>query len=391
MPTRLTRGADSGKEDVVTISIDVTPSARREQSTGVARGRLLVAALGVFDGVHVGHQALITAMRADAAKRRASAVIITFDRDPDALLRPWMLQKLLSDSERLTLLRSLADELVVLTFDRRLAALSWQEFLDSCLLQKASLASIFVGRNFRFGAGAAGGIKELGQWADAHGIEFHVQELSCVGGQPIASSRVRSLVAAGDVEQAAVLLTRPFAVEGVVVSGQRRGSALGFPTANILVDADYARLADCVYGGFCQVGDERYKAAIATGRPPTFVSEDAADITTAEGRFPPGKGESSDKTAVVPHPGHFSSDGGKTSDAAKEADAFSTEESRPLNGPPVSPYILEAHLLDFSGDLYGRRVRLELLKRLRPMQRFDSVEELKAALCANVDWVARHL
>jgi riboflavin kinase/FMN adenylyltransferase len=235
-------------------------------------------AIGAFDGVHAGHQHLINAMKADAASRGVKPVVITFDIDPDELFRPEKVQKLFSNPERLSMLQEICDDILVVPFTRELAKLSWQEFLDQVIATKLQPLSIHVGSNFRFGAKAAGGIEQLQQWAAQHNGQVVAHDLLSIDGQVVCSTRIRTLLAAGDIQTANKLLTRPFRVSGVVRQGAGRGHDLGFATANINQAPDTAQLAAAVSAGYCTVDGQRYKAAISVGEPPTFSGQLGSEV-----------------------------------------------------------------------------------------------------------------
>lgn len=292
-----------------------------------------VCAIGVFDGVHVGHQALLGAVREDALARGAEAVAVTFDRDPDELFRPDQVHKLLTNKDRLAALRKFVPHVLDLHFDESLARQEWREFLDNLLSFLPGLKAIHVGTNFRCGTKAAGGIPQLKEWGAEHDVTITAEPLFIKDGQPVSASRIRALLAEGDVVTAAEFLTRPFALIGKVVTGAGRGTGLGFATANVEVDGHFAEMGPYVYAAYAVLEGERHKAAVSIGDPPTFSPE--------------------------------------------------TKEFNPL--------LLEAHLLDFEGDVYGKELRLEFVHMLRAMQRFDSQEELIATVKENIAWVHAHL
>jgi riboflavin kinase/FMN adenylyltransferase len=292
-----------------------------------------VCSIGVFDGVHLGHQALLKALADDATAREAKPVAVTFDRDPDELFWPERVHKLLTNEERLLTLRLFAAEVLELRFNHVLAALEWREFLDHILQVLPGLEAIHVGENFRCGVRASGGIAELRAWGAEHGVCVVAEPLLIVGEMPVSASRIRALLAEGKVRSAAELLTRPFALIGRVVAGAGRGADLGFATANVEVDGSFAAMGPYVYAAYACLDGVRYKAAVSIGKPPTFSAE--------------------------------------------------TQE--------FDPFLFEAHLLDFEGDLYGQELRLEFTQALRPMQRFETQEELIATVKDNIDWVRSKL
>ena len=292
-----------------------------------------VCAIGVFDGVHRGHQALLSALLVDANAYDAKPVAVTFDRDPDELFRPDKVHKLLTNKERMELLKEFAGDVLSLHFSSELAALSAGEFMEYLLQRLPGLKAIHVGDNFHYGAGASGGIPEITAWGADHDIKVVGHPLFLSDGAPVSASRIRGLLAHGDVQSAAGLLTRPFSLTGHVVEGAGRGTGLGFATANVEVDGSFAELGPYVYAAYVKTGDKRYRAAVSIGSPPTFSPETQ--------RF--------------------------------------------------DPFLFEAHLIDFEGSLYGKELTLEFIHCLRPMQRFDSQEELIATVMGNIAWVKENL
>lgn len=289
--------------------------------------------IGVFDGVHRGHQALIKVTADDAETRGAKPVVVTFERDPDELFCPEKVHKLLSNKGRIAALESIVPDVLALPFTKELASMDWREFLDYLLLRMPELKAIHVGDNFRCGSRALGGIPELTLWGEEHGIQVTAEPLLIVEGLPVSASRIRALLAEGDVKKANELLSRNFVLTGRVVEGAGRGTGLGFATANIEVGGHFAEMGPYVYAAYAHFDHKTYKAAVSIGKPPTF------------------------------------------SPITQEFD----------------PMLFEAHLLDFEGNIYGNELRLEFIEKLRPMQRFDSQEELIAVVKSNIAWVEEHL
>jgi riboflavin kinase / FMN adenylyltransferase len=256
-------------------------------------------AIGTFDGVHLGHRAVID----------GSDTVLTFEPHPLAVLHPDALPKLLSP---LPIKRDLiaglgVDELVVIPFDREFASKTAEEFVDEVLVDRLGAERVSVGENFRFGRGARGDAEFLGRRPE---FETRVVPLIEADGETVSSSHIRGLVLAGDVRRAADFLGGPFLFEGEVVHGDERGRALGMPTANIVPDARLVCPGHGVYAAFAQ----GHAAAVNVGVRPTFET---------------GRG-----------------------------------------------LLVEAHLIDFSGDLYGETLRIAFLERLRGERRFASVDEL---------------
>jgi riboflavin kinase/FMN adenylyltransferase len=269
-------------------------------------------AVGSFDGVHLGHREVI----------RGSDSVLTFDPHPSAVVAPQHTPKLLTNLQvKAELVESLGvQELIVIEFDADFAKRSAQEFIDDVHVEALSATHVSVGENFRFGNRAKGDPQML---AEDERFSTRVTPLLEVDGEIVSSSHIRGLVLAGEVEQAARFLGTPFQMRGEVVHGDQRGRELGFPTANLVPDdalvcpghGVYACLANDLTthdGG--HAGADPLPTAVNVGVRPTFVT---------------GRGE-----------------------------------------------LVEAYVLDFEGDLYGKQLRLDFLSRLRGERRFQSAEEL---------------
>ncbi|HVW82182.1 MAG TPA: bifunctional riboflavin kinase/FAD synthetase [Mycobacteriales bacterium] len=227
-----------------------------------------VVPIGVFDGVHRGHQRVLQHAVVAAKERDARVVVVTFHPHPTAILAPKHVPPMITTLERrLDLLhRHGADEVEVLEFTRELSLLSADEFVERVLVGKLSAVQIVVGRNFRFGHRASGDVDLLRK----HSLAVDDVPLLTEGGT-VSSTMVRDYIVHGDVEAAASALGRLHLVEGPVVRGDARGRALGFPTANVAVDEVIAVPQDGVYAGWLTRADgQRIKAAISVGTNPTF-------------------------------------------------------------------------------------------------------------------------
>jgi riboflavin kinase / FMN adenylyltransferase len=290
-----------------------------------------VVTIGVFDGVHRGHQRIVGRATETAAELGLPVVVVTFDPHPDEVVRPGSHPPFLSTARRRAeLLAGLGvDAVCVLPFTREFSELGPDEFVHAVLVDRLHAVRVVVGENFRFGYRAAGDVALLAELGEKY--DFAAEGVPLLGddGVTISSSRIRQLLAEGDVAAAARDLGRPHRVEGVVVRGQRRGKALGFPTANLEPPPHTAIPADGVYAGWLTRLDsagqeqERWPAAISVGTNPTF-----------EG----------------------------------------TEHS------------VEAYALDRDDlDLYGTHVAVDFAARLRGMAQFDSVDELVAQMHHDVD------
>ena len=236
-----------------------------------------VVCIGVFDGVHRGHRAIISRAVDYAHTLDAPAVVITFDPHPSEVIRPGTHPGLLSSvDQRCELLAELGvDGVCVLPFTHELAALSPEEFVDHVLVERFHALGIVVGANFRFGHRASGDTELLGELGLSRGFMVDAVPLVAGTGGTWSSTYVRGLVAAGDVASAALSLGRPHRVEGVVVHGDKRGRELGFPTANLGTIEHAAIPADGVYAAWLidePYSDEpvRYPAAVSIGTNPTF-------------------------------------------------------------------------------------------------------------------------
>ena len=278
-----------------------------------AEPRSREVAIGVFDGVHVGHRKVI-----DGAD-----TVLTFEPHPLRVLHPDAAPKLIMAFEiKRDVIEGLGvEELIVISFDDEFSSIAPEDFCSRILVQALGAESVSVGENFRFGAKARGDPQML---ASRDEFETRVVPLVEVDGEIVSSTRVRSLVAAGEVEAATRCLGAPFLLEGTVVEGDERGRKLGFPTANIVPSDDLVCPGHGVYAAFA---DGR-PAAVNVGVRPTFET---------------GRG-----------------------------------------------LLVEAYLIDFDGDLYGRTLRIAFISRLRGERRFPGVEELIAQMHRDVE-AAREL
>jgi len=226
-----------------------------------------VVTIGVFDGVHRGHQAVIGHTVEQAAATGLSSAVLTFDPNPLEVLRPEQAPtRLCSVSRRVELIRRLGvNDVRVLPFTAELSHVSAEDFIDTILRAELDARTVVVGEGFRFGHRASGTTDTLRQ----AGLE--VVEYGLVGdGDPVSSTRVRATVAAGDVAAASAMLGRAHEIEGVVVRGEGRGRGLGYPTANVAHHRLTAIPADGVYAGTTVVNGVEHLAAISVGTNPTF-------------------------------------------------------------------------------------------------------------------------
>ena len=221
--------------------------------------------IGIFDGVHAGHQELVK-----AAKAHGKVIALTFYPHPTAIFAPERTpMQLLPLEDRVSQLKAHgADEVVVIDFTKDFAALSPDQFIEEILVKKLSATHVVVGENFTFGHKAEGTAHYL-QSVDK-GFKTTIVKLSENRGNPISSSRIRGLIFDGDVERASELLTRNHYLVGPVVHGEKRGREIGYPTANIGLDALACIPADGVYAGWLTVENTKWAAAISIGTNPTF-------------------------------------------------------------------------------------------------------------------------
>ena len=271
--------------------------------------------IGVFDGVHRGHRHLIGKLVEHAQGADSRACVVTFKNHPITVLKPETRVDFLTDlDERTRLLGQLGVDLVVpIEFDRQLARLSSQDFLQ-VLYEKLRMRHLVVGPDFAMGHNRDGSIQTLPGIARRIGFSFNVVDLMTDPAGMVKSTTIRRQIAEGDVSSAAQLLGRNFAIKGIVVRGQERGRELGFPTANIQVAPGLTVPGNGIYATRAHLDSGSYMAATSIGVRPTFDDGLARTV--------------------------------------------------------------EAYLLDFSGDIYGQTVCLEFVRKLRSEEKFDSAEAL---------------
>ncbi len=229
-----------------------------------------VVLIGVFDGVHKGHQLLLNRAKEIADGR--SVIALTFDPHPMQVFAPDRAPTLLTTlSDRVELLKiHNADQVAVLKFNEKFAAMSPDDFVKDVLVGQLSASTVIVGKNFTYGHKAAGNVDSLIRDGLKFNFTVDVQELEAGDGEVISSSRIRSLVTNGEVEQARALLSRPHRLDGVVVHGEKRGREIGYPTANLGNLEGQTIPCDGVYAGWLTVGINFWPAAISIGTNPTF-------------------------------------------------------------------------------------------------------------------------
>jgi riboflavin kinase/FMN adenylyltransferase len=282
-----------------------------------------VVALGVFDGLHLGHQAVIELVVSLAATYDALATVVTFDPSPAMVLAPTRAPRLLATLEqRLEGLAALGVQQVrVLTFTKVLSLETAEEFIDRVLVRELQARCVVVGEDFHFGHDREGTVDLLRALGPAKG--FDVVAAPLFGdGERWSSSSVRRALEEGDLASAARVLGRSFSLRGVVVHGDERGEALGFPTANLALAPSQALPAEGVYAGAARIDGEWWPAAISLGTRPQFYD----------------------------------------------------------NGE----LLVEVHVVGYQGDLYGQTLDVVFLERLRTQETFADVDELKAQIGRDV-------
>lgn len=227
-----------------------------------------VVVIGVFDGVHKGHQEVLN--RAKAIAGDDKIIALTFDPHPASVFAPERAPTLLTIlTDRIELLKiHNADQVAVMKFTPEFAAMVPEDFVNKILVAQLEATTVVVGKNFTYGHQAAGNIETLKAHTE---FETIVLELAPEDGEVVSSTRIRKLIVEGNVEKARELLTRPHRLDGIVVHGEKRGREIGYPTAN-LGDLEHQTIpADGVYAGWLTVGIDRWPAAISIGTNPTFA------------------------------------------------------------------------------------------------------------------------
>jgi riboflavin kinase/FMN adenylyltransferase len=301
------------------------------RGTSTLSGELLrpVLTIGNFDGVHLGHRAIMETIIERARIQNGQAVVLTFDPHPRKVLQPDSPPQLLTTIEqKLEALEAIGvDVVIVEPFDREFASISPERFVRGIVHERIRPVEVFVGYDFHFGRDREGSMRTLSETGPQLGFSVTIIPEVKVSGRDVNSTRIRSLLSVGEVETAEKLLGRPFSVRGKVIEGDRRGRTIGFPTANLVPENEI--LPDTgVYAGELRILDggevdrnERYPAVVNVGLRPTFYE----------------KGE----------------------------------------------LVAEAHLLNFEGDLYGRPVELNFRYRLRPERKFPDVEALRTQIAVD--------
>jgi riboflavin kinase/FMN adenylyltransferase len=227
-----------------------------------------VLAIGIFDGVHLGHQQIIS-----SARDHGDVTVITFDPHPVSVVAPERTPtQIISLKDRIELLKSAgAKSVEVINFTKEFSQLSADQFIEDVLVGRFAAEHVVIGQNFNFGHKAQGTPKYLAQVGPKYGFDVNIVKLAEDRGSVISSTRIRSLIIDGQIERANELLTRNYYLSGPVVHGEKRGREIGYPTANIGLEKLATIPADGVYAGWLTVENQRWPAAISIGTNPTFA------------------------------------------------------------------------------------------------------------------------
>lgn len=273
-----------------------------------------VVTIGVFDGVHRGHQEIISKCVEDAGRAGVASVVLTFDMNPRKVVTGDSPCVITDRERKMRIIRELgAGYIVEIKFTRRFASLEPEEFCRQVLAEHLGARQVVVGANFRFGAGGKGDVSTLAGWGGSMGFDVDVVPLVGVGGSSLSSTLIRGLISDGRIEEVSRGMGRPYSVLGRVVRGHSRGKNLGFPTANLGLERHFCIPADGVYAGKALLGRRKYMCAVNVGANPTFRDGELA---------------------------------------------------------------LEVYMLDFAGEIYGETLEVEFHHRLREEIAFESEEQL---------------
>ncbi len=283
-----------------------------------------IIALGFFDGVHIGHAALLKKARQIADDLHMSACALTFDTHPDELVRGITQPLLNTLTERKWLMQSMfgIDEMLILHFDRERMCQPWQEFVIKTLVEEYRAAFVVCGRDFRFGARGEGNAERLAQMCEELGVGFACVDEVCFEGETVSSTRIRAMLENGDTQRAVACLGHPHIFIGKVIEGRKIGRTVGIPTANLAYSQGILIPKYGVYAAKVSFDGNEHLAVVNIGMRPT------------------------------------------------------------VEGHHVT---LEPWILDFDADLYGKELRLELYAFLREERKFDSLSELRTEILRNAD------
>lgn len=285
--------------------------------------RPTIVTIGAFDGLHVGHQHLIHKLVRHAREVDSLSAVVTFHPHPRSVLRPWLGPKVLTTpGDKAALLEQMGlDILVLLSFTHAMAQTPAADFVRM-LSDRLRMAELWVGKGFALGRGREGKVPALRLMGAEFGFQVHIIEPITFDGKVISSTRVRELLAEGQVAEAQRLLGRPYTLAGEVITGARRGRCLGFPTANLAVRAERAVPPNGVYAAYAAIDAERWPAVVNIGERPSFNTGQTA---------------------------------------------------------------IEVHVIGYQGDLYGQDLVIGFVERLRPERRFDDICELVKQIARDVD------
>lgn len=287
------------------------------------KGKRVCLAIGFFDGVHLGHQQILRQTIADARQHDGIALVLTFDQHPATIVAPDRLPPLIySLPQKLRAIGSLGVEnILLIRFDKKFSEQSGEQFIRGLAQSPGKIRSICVGANFVFGHKRSGNVALLKKLGAE--LDFSVHGLSALSldGQRVSSTRIREVIRAGDFDDASQMLGRPYAISGTVVVGDKLGRTLGFPTANL--DASGLALPpNGVYAALTKLDGKLYRVALNVGIRPTVAAGKQLRV--------------------------------------------------------------EAHLLDFQGELYGKELEIEIGEKLREERKFASPEELREQIARDV-------
>ena len=292
-------------------------------------GRKVCLAIGVFDGVHLGHQQIIRQTLADAHQHEGLALVVTFDRHPSAIVAPERRKPLIYPlPQKIRTLAALgADALLLIEFTREFREQTAEAFIRGLARDLGRIQSVCVGADFVFGHQRGGNVALLRQLGVELGFQVHGMAAVALDRQVISSTRIRAAIQAGDFDAASQMLGRPYSLSGLVTTGDRLGRQLGFPTANLDVSG-LMLPPDGIYAARATAGSVTCRAVLNIGTRPTVQS------ARADRRF-------------------------------------------------------EVHLLDFSGELYGKELEVEFVAKLRDEVKFASLDALKAQIAADIAAAAK--
>ena len=283
-------------------------------------------ALGFFDGVHIGHQKVINNAVKEAKKLNSTSIVVTFSHHPKKILSKTSPGMISSLNERLSLFENLGIEAVLLlNFDENLAKMPAKQYMEEVLLKSLNPQNITIGYNHKFGGDQIGNSHFLREYGEKFGFGVDVVSPVKIDNHVVSSSVIRKFILKGDVDSAGIFLGRNYAITGEVVHGQHLGRKLGFPTANLSMHGDLIVPANAVYKGLAEIDSKVYDAVINVGKRPTVDN--------------------------------------------------------------LENDLVEVHILEFNKDIYGKNIQVSFLEKLREEKKFESLNELKAQIKRDCDFV----